>query len=170
MSGRLMCPFGMRSHCYSSHLHDQTTRDEFGGRVTSAESRGICADKEWCLTVQLWILNSMGHISLVWPLLGWQIEAFCGLLGFTLSGLFVSFFSLTQANFVKLFLNPSQTSEGRDSLSQLVFYGSVLYTDLMEGVLGWTLMFYHSKYQSCVHSKHEPQAALSTAETVQMHP
>lgn len=31
-------------------------------------------------------------------------------------------------------------------------------------------MFYHSKYQSCVHSKHEPQAALSTVETVQMHP
>lgn len=27
-------------------------------------------------------------------------------------------------------------------------------------------MCYHSKYQRCVHSKHEPQAALSTAETV----
>lgn len=31
-------------------------------------------------------------------------------------------------------------------------------------------MIYHSKYQSCVHPKHEPQAALSTVETVQMQP
>lgn len=54
-----------------------------------------------------------------------------GLLGFTLTGLLISFFSLTDVNLVKLLLNPTQASEGRDSLSQLVFYGRVLYTDLM---------------------------------------
>lgn len=53
-----------------------------------------------------------------------------GLLGFALTGLSVSFFSLTDVNLVKLFLNPTQALEGRNSLSRLVFYGRVLYTDL----------------------------------------
>lgn len=54
-----------------------------------------------------------------------------GLVGFTLNGLFLSLLSLTDGNLVKLFLHSAQASGGSDSLSRLVFYGRVLYTDLM---------------------------------------
>lgn len=53
---------------------------------------------------------------------------------FTLTGLFIPFLSLTDGNLLKLFLHPTRASEGSDSLSRLVFYNRVLYTDLMFGV------------------------------------
>lgn len=51
-------------------------------------------------------------------------------LGFSLTGIFISFFSLTDVKLVNFFLNSTHVSEGRDSHSQLVSHSRVVYTDL----------------------------------------
>lgn len=144
MSGRLMCSFEMRCRCYSSNPHVQTARGEFGGHETSAESQAICAE-EGCIRCEkklqtlsncstLNITLTKTHFSNMTSFKMKNRSLLSGLLGFTLTGLFISFLSLTDGNLVKLFLHPTQASEGSDSLSRLVFYNRVLYTDLMFGV------------------------------------